>query len=79
MHPTLRDESVEVGVSWSFNIEIATTYIIDGLVVHHEGAVRVLQGGVGGQDGVVGLNHGCGHLGSWVHRKFQFGFLAIIN
>ena len=30
--------------------------VIDGLVVNHEGAVGVLQGGVGGQDGVVRLD-----------------------
>ena len=36
--------------------------VIDGLVVHHEGTVRVLQGGVGAQGGVVGLHHGRGHL-----------------
>ncbi len=32
------------------NIQVPATYVIDGLVVNHEGAVRVLQGGVGGQD-----------------------------
>ena len=36
--------------------------VVDGLVVHHEGTVRVLQGGVGAQGGVVGLHHGRGHL-----------------
>ena len=75
----MADQTVEVGVGWPLNVQVAAADVIDGLIVHHEGTVRVLQGGVGGQDGVVGLNHGCGHLGSWVHRKFQFGFLAIIN
>ena len=36
--------------------------VVDGLVVHHEGTVGVLQGGVGTQGGVVGLDHGRGHL-----------------
>ena len=36
--------------------------VVDGLVVHHEGTVGVLQGGVGTQGGVVGLHHGRGHL-----------------
>ena len=60
-------QSVEVGVRWPLDIEVSTADVVDGLVVDHEGTIRVLQGGVGGQDGVVGLNHGCGHLGSWVN------------
>ena len=42
------------------------TDVIDGLVVYHEGTIRVLQGGVGGEDGVVGLYYSCGHLGGGV-------------
>ena len=36
--------------------------VVDGLVVHHEGTVGVLQGGVGTQGGVLGFHHGRGHL-----------------
>ena len=39
----------------------------------------MLQGGVGGQDGVVWLNHSSGDLGSWVDREFQLGLLPIVN
>jgi len=39
----------------------------------------VLQGGVGSEDGVVGLNYSCGNLGSWVNGEFQLGLLAIID
>ena len=39
----------------------------------------MLKGGVGGQDGVVGLNNGSGDLGSWVDSKLQLGLLAIVN
>ncbi len=53
---------VEVGVCWPFDVKVTTADIIDSLVVNHEGTVRVLEGGVGGQDGVVGLNHCSGHL-----------------
>ena len=52
---------------------------VDGLVVHHEGAVGVLQGGVGGQDGVVGLYYGRGHLRGGVDGELQLGLLAIIH
>ena len=47
--------------------------VVDSLVVHHEGAVRVLQGGVGRQDGVVGLHHSSGHLYNSNHRVLQGG------
>ena len=58
----LADQTVEVGVGGSLDVQVAAADVVDGLVVHHEGAVRVLQGGVGGQDGVVGLHHCRGHL-----------------
>jgi hypothetical protein len=58
----LPDEPVEVGVGRPIDVQITATDVVDGLVVYHEGAVGVLQGGVGGQDGVVGLHHGSGHL-----------------
>merc|ERR1712055_487383 len=62
----LADQTVEVGVGWSVNVEIAAADVVDSLIIDHEGAVRVLQRGVGCQDGVVRLDHSSGHLGSWV-------------
>ena len=58
----LADQTVQVGVGGALNVQVATADVVDGLVVDHEGAVGVLQGGVGGQDGVVGLHHCCGYL-----------------
>ena len=55
----LSDQPVQVGVSGPLNIEVTSADIVDGLVVdhHHEGmTVRVLQGRVGGEDGVVGFS-----------------------
>jgi len=34
---------------------------------------------MGGQDGVVRLHHGSGHLRSWVDGELQLGFLAIVH
>ena len=39
----------------------------------------MLQSGVGGQDGVVRLNHSSGHLGSWVDGELKLGLLAIVH
>ena len=58
----LADQTVEVGVGGALDVQVAAADVVDGLVVDHEGAVGVLQGGVGGQDGVVGLDHSSGDL-----------------
>ena len=57
----------------------STTDVIDGLVAYHEGTIRVLLGGVGGEDGVVGLNYSSANLGGWVNGDLQLGLLAIID
>ena len=58
----LADQTVEVGVGGTLDVQVAAADVVDGLVVDHEGAVGVLQGGVGGQNGVVGLDHSSGDL-----------------
>ncbi|CAB1353872.1 unnamed protein product, partial [Coregonus sp. 'balchen'] len=68
-----------VSVGRTLDIEVSTADVIDGLIVYHESTVRMLQCGVGGQDGVVGLNNSCGHLGSWVDGELKLGLLAIVN
>merc|ERR550534_3345414 len=75
----LSDQSVEVGVSWSFDVQVTSADIVDSLVVDHESTVRVLQGGMGGEDGVVWLNNGGGDLGSWVDGELKLGFLAVVD
>ena len=75
----LPDEPVEVGVRGPLDVQVAPADVVDGLVVHHEGAVRVLQGRVRGQDGVVGLHHGRGDLGRRVDGELQFGLLAVVH
>jgi hypothetical protein len=55
----LGDQAVQVLVARTGNVEVATADVVHGLVVDQEGTVRVLDGAVGGQHGVVRLNH-CG-------------------
>ena len=69
---------VQVGVGWSFDVQVSSADVVDGLVVDHEGAVGVLQGGMGGQDGVVGLHPSGGHLGGRVDGKLQLGLCAVV-
>merc|ERR1712018_635252 len=75
----LSNQPVEVGVGWSLDVQVTTADVIDGLVVDHEGAVGVFQGGVGGQDGVVGLNHGSGNLGCRVDSELKLALLAVVH
>ena len=75
----LSDESVQVGVSWSLDIEVSSADIVDGLVINHDGNIGVLQERVGGEDGVVWLNNGGGHLWRWVDGETELGLLTVIN
>jgi len=75
----LTDQTIQIGVGWSFDIQVTSADIVDGLVVNHEGTVRVLQGGVGGEDGVVWFDNSGGNLWSWVDSKLQLGFLTVVN
>ena len=46
----LSDESVQVGVGWSFNIEVSSADIVDGFVIEHNSNISVFQKGMSGKD-----------------------------
>ena len=75
----LGDESVQVGVGWSLNIEVSSADIVDGLIIEHDGDISVLKEGVSGEDGVVWLNNGGGDLWGWVDGESELGFLSVID
>jgi hypothetical protein len=75
----LRDESVQVSESGPLHIQVPSADIIDGFIVHHEGAVGVLQKGVGGQHRVIRLNNSSGDLRGRPDDKIKLGFLAVID
>jgi hypothetical protein len=75
----LSNESVQVGVGWSLDIEVSSADIVNGLVIDHDGDISVFEEGVGGQDGVVWLNNGGGNLWGWVDGESELGFLTVIN
>merc|ERR1712066_789967 len=68
----LSDQPVQIGVSWSFDIQVSSADVVDGFVINHESTIGVLQSGMGGQNGVVWFNNGGGDLWGWVDSKFQF-------
>lgn len=61
---SLANKVVKVSVVWVLNMEVSMTDVIYDLIVYYEGTIRVLQSGVGGEGGIVGLNHINGNLGS---------------
>ena len=75
----LGDDSVEVSVGWSLNVEVSSADVVDGLVVEHDGDVGVLKKRVGGQDGVVWLNNGGGDLWGWVDGETKLGLLSVVD
>ncbi len=75
----LPDQPVEVCVGGALDVEVSTADVVDGLVVHHEGTVGVLEGGVGGKDGVVGLHHRSGYLRSWIDSELKFWLLSVVD
>lgn len=76
---TLSNQAVQVLVVGALKAQVAAANVVNGLVVHHEGAVRVLEGGVGGQDGVVGLDNGRGGLRGRVDAELQLALLAVVD
>lgn len=55
----------EIGIYGPFGIWVVLTYVTDGFLIDHEGTVRIIQGQVGDQEGIIELHHGCGNLGDW--------------
>merc|ERR1719428_1353929 len=43
----LGNESVQVGVGWSLDIEVSSADIVNGLIVEHDSDISVLEEGVG--------------------------------
>ena len=75
----MTDETIQVGVRGPLHVEISPADVIDGFVVDHEGAVRVLQGGVSGENGIVWFNHRRGNLRSRVDGELKLGLLAYMR
>lgn len=77
--PTLGNEPVQVLVVRPLNPQVSATDVVDGLIVDHETAVGMFKGSVRGEDGVVRLHDGRGHLRSGIDTELQLAFLAIVH
>jgi hypothetical protein len=75
----LGDQAVQVLVRRTGDVEVATADVVDGLIVDEECAVRVLNGAVSRQNGVVGLNNGGRGSGSRVDGELELRLLAVLG
>jgi hypothetical protein len=62
----LGNESVQVSIGGSLNIEVSSADIIDGFVIKHNSDISVLKEGVGSEHSVVRLNDCSGDLRRWI-------------
>jgi len=75
----LRDETVQVGVRGTSNVEVLAADVIESLVIHEEGAISVLQHGVSGKDGVVGLDDSAAELRRRPDDEVKLALLAVVG
>jgi hypothetical protein len=69
----------EVGLGWSFDIEVSSADIVDGFVIQHERDIFVLKEGVGGKNGVVWLDNSVGDLRRRIDSETELGLLTVID
>jgi hypothetical protein len=75
----LGDQTVEMFVVGTRNVQAATANIVDSFVIDEEGAVRVLDGAVGRENSVVGLDDGGGDARRRVHGELKLALLAVVG
>lgn len=75
----MSNQAIQVLVARTFNSQVASANVVDGFVVNHEAAIRVLQCSVRGENRVVWLNHRGGVLRGRIHAEFQLALLAVVD
>ena len=73
------NESVQVSVGWSLDIEVSSADIIYSFVIDHNSNIGVFKEGVGRKNGVVWFNNGSRDLWGWVDGETELGFLTVID
>ena len=75
----MSDQTVQVLIVGALDAQVATADVVDGLVVNHEAAIGVFQGGMCCQDGVVRLHDRGGDLRCGIDTKLELALLAIVD
>lgn len=68
----LANKVAEVSAGWVLNVKVSMTDTIDGLIAYHEDTIRVLQSGMGGDDGIVRFNDIGRKLQGWAGQMDVF-------
>jgi hypothetical protein len=76
---TLGDQAVQVDIVGTLKTKVLSADVVDGLVINHERAVGVFEGGVSGKNGVVRLDNGCSGLRSRVNTELKLDLLAKVD
>ena len=75
----LGDEAIQIGVGGPLNVEKTSANVVNGLVVKHDGHIRVLEQGMRGQHTIVGLHHRIGDLRTREDGHAQLRLRAIVH
>ena len=72
-------QTVQVGVSWSFNIQVTTADIVQSFVINLVGNIGVFQQGVDAQHGVVWFDDSGGDLRTRPDSEGDLGLLTVVD
>mmetsp|Transcript_27742 Transcript_27742/g.52053 ORF Transcript_27742/g.52053 Transcript_27742/m.52053 type:complete len:305 (-) Transcript_27742:16-930(-) len=75
----LRDQTVEVGVRWTFDVKVPAANVVKSLIVVHDCNIRVFQERVDAQDSVIRLDNCRRDLGTAPNRERDLALLAVVN
>jgi len=75
----LGDQTIQVGVGRTLNIQVAAADIVESFVIDLVGNISVLQERVDAQDSVVRLDNGGSDLRAAPHGEGDLGLLTVID
>jgi len=75
----LGNQSVQIGVGRSFDVQRASADVVDGFIVQHEGDIGMFKERVSGEHRVVGFNHSGGDLGRGVDAEIELALLSVVH
>jgi hypothetical protein len=75
----LGDQTIQIGVGRTLNVQVTTADIVKGFVIQAKGAISVLQKRVRRQHMIVGFHDGGGNLRGGGHGERQLGLTAVID
>jgi hypothetical protein len=75
----LSNQTIEMLVIGTRNVQAATADVVDGFIVDEERAVGVLNSAVGRENSVVRLDNGGGNTRSGIYGEFELALLAVVG